>query len=420
MLKKLEKMLEDKQTARAQAMTEMAETDDKDVRAAQLSLINKIDTEISELNAVIEEARANDGTPADPDLTMRANPMPTGGLSKLGDVSIGSDNEAEKRAQAFAESGRLTIAGADARSILLSTGSLAKPTKVSGISDAQNTVSSIVDQVTVEDATGMGEDRVAYVKSIQAAKAATDGTASTPSDPVFRVAAIKPFLVDTLTYVSREIRKQSPLNYSQKVEECAMQALRTKAGKLVIGGNGSTEPYGIINAVNTEQTPEPIYDTLEVSAATIDDKTLRKIVFAYGGDENIGSNAILYLNKADLIAFGDVRGSNEKKAVYEIIPDGSNPNTGIIKDGGLAVRYCINSECKALTGSTKGTAPIKTMVYGDPANYKLDLFGDYEVRVSEDYKFGERLLAVLGEVMLGGNVICEKGFVVVTLAKATS
>ena len=139
-------------------------------------------------------------------------------------------------------------------------------------------------------------------------------------------------------------------------------------------------------------------------------------MFAYGGDENIGSNATLYLNKADLIAFGDVRGTNEKKAVYEIIPDGSNPNTGIIKDGGLSVRYCINSECKALTGSTKGSAPIKTMVYGDPGNYKLDLFGDYEVRVSEDYKFGERLLAVLGEVMLGGNIICDKGFVVVTLS----
>lgn len=414
MLKKLEKMLEDKQTARAQAMTEMAETDDKDVRAAQLNLINKIDTEISELTGLIEDARA--AAPVDPDLEARANPMPTGDLRQLKNVSDKTDVEdAEKRAKAFAESGKLTIAGADARAILLSTGSLAKPTKVSGINDAQNTVSSIVDQVFVDDATGMGEDRVAYVKSIQEAGVAKDGTASTESNPVFRVAAIKPVLVDTLAYVSREIRKQTPLKYAEKVERCAMQALRTKAGRLIIGGNGTTEPYGIINAVNTEESPEPIYDTLEVSAATIDDKTLRKIVFAYGGDENIGSNAVLYLNKKDLTAFGDVRGTNEKGAVYEIIPDGSNPNTGIIKDGGLSVKYCINSQCTALSESTKGSAPIKTMVYGDPANYKLDLFGDYEVNVSEDYKFGERLLAVLGEVMLGGNIICDKGFVVVTL-----
>ena len=337
------------------------------------------------------------------------NPMATFGTASK------DDKEAEQRAKNLVETNRMTIEGGEARSILLGTGSLAKPTKASGIADAQNTVSSIVDQVRVEDATGMGEDKAAYVKSIQNADMATDGTASNTSDPVFRTAAIKPFLVDTLTYVSREIRKQTNVKYAEKVQELAMQALRTKAAKLIISGNGSTQPYGIINAVNTEETPETIYDTLTVDAAKIDEKTLRNIVFAYGGNENIGANAVLYLNKADLIAFGDVRGTNEKKAVYEIIPNGANPNTGIIKDGGLSVPYCINSECKALTTSTKGTAPIKTMVYGDPANYKLDLFGDYEVRVSEDYKFGERMLAVLGEVMLGGNITVDKGFVVVTL-----
>lgn len=331
-------------------------------------------------------------------------------------VSGKDDKAAEQRAKNLVETNRLTIDGAEARSILLGTGSLAKPTKASGINDAQNTVSSIIDQVRVEDATGMGEDKEAYVKAIQSADMATDGTASTPSDPEFRTAVIKPFLIDTLTYVSREIRKQTSVKYAEKVQECAMQALRTKAAKLIISGNGSTQPYGIINAVNDEDVPEAIYDTLTVDSAAIDASTLRKIVFAYGGNENIGSNAVLYLNKTDLIAFGDVRGTNEKKAVYEIIPDGTNPNTGIIKDGGLSVPYCINSECKALTGSVKGASPIKTMVYGDPMNYKLDLFGDYEVRVSEDYKFAERMLSVMGEVMLGGNITVDKGFVVVTLA----
>lgn len=336
-------------------------------------------------------------------------------LAAYGVAQAGAD-EAEKRAKGLVESGTMTIDGAEARSILLGTGSIAKPTKASGINDAQNTVSSIIDQVRVEDATGMGEDKEAYVKSIQNAGMGKDGEASAPSDPVFRTAAIKPFLIDTLTYVSREIRKQTSVKYAEKVQECAMQALRTKAAKLIVSGNGSTEPYGIINAVNTETPAEAIYDTLTVDAAAIDETTLRKIVFAYGGNENIGSNAVLYLNKNDLIAFGDVRGTNEKKAVYEIIPSGSNPNTGIIKDGGLSVPYCINSECTALSKAAKGSAPIKTMVYGDPKNYKLDLFGDYEVRVSEDYKFGERMLAVLGEVMLGGNITVDKGFVVVTLA----
>lgn len=98
-------------------------------------------------------------------------------------------------------------------------------------------------------------------------------------------------------------------------------------------------------------------------------------------------------------------------AVYEIIPDGNNPNTGIIKDGGLSVPYCINSSLK-VHATAEGSA--KTMAYGDPMNYTCGLFGDYEVRVSEDYKFAEGMLAVMGEVYVGGNVTKDKGFVVVT------
>lgn len=403
MKKFLEKLIETKE-ARAAEIKEAIKT------AEDADQVRSLGGELETVQAEIRDAKAQlvslDNTPEQRDF----NPLAAFGLeTKAGE-------KAEKRAKAFAESGKMTIEGTEARSILLNTGSLAKPTKVSGINNAQNTVSSIIDQVRVEDATGMGEDKEAYVKSIQSAGMATDGTASTPSDPVFRTAAIKPFLIDTLTYVSREIAKQTPLRYAEKVQELAMQALRTKAAKLIVSGNGSTEPYGIINAVNTEQTPEAIYESLTVDTNVIDAATLRKIVFAYGGNENIGANAVLYLNKADLIAFGDVRGDSEKKAIYEIIPDGTNPNTGIIKEGGLAVPYCINSECTALSGATKGSTPIKTMIYGDPMNYKLDLFGDYEVRVSEDYKFGERMLAILGEVMLGGNITYDKGFVVVTLA----
>jgi len=123
----------------------------------------------------------------------------------------------------------------------------------------------------------------------------------------------------------------------------------------------------------------------------------------------------LFLNKNDLIAFGDVRGTSEKKAIYEITPDGNNPNTGIIKDGGLSVRYVICSDVTALTGSAEtGATRIKTMIYGNPYNYKLGLFGDYEVSVSDDYKFGEGMLTVKGEAMVGGNVYVDKGFVVLT------
>lgn len=338
------------------------------------------------------------------------------GLKVVDMMETRKANEVEERAKVFATTGKLKIENNETRATLLSGGQIATPTKVAGINEPGTQFSSIVDMVTIEDMTGIGSYKEAYIDSWQTAGAATEGTASAPTDPVFKTVQINPFLLDTLSYVSREIRKQTPLQYEEKVRQGALIALRKKVAEWIVNGNGTAAPYGIKNAVNTDSSPASMTKTLSVTSATIDDKTLRKIVFEYGNDESIGTNAVLFLNKADLIAFGDVRGTNEKGAVYEIIPDGSNPNTGVIKDGGLTVKYCLNSNLTALSSSTRGSSAIQTMVYGDPSCYKLGLFGDYEVNVSEDYKFAEGLLAIRGEAMVGGNVVIKNGFVVVTLA----
>lgn len=334
----------------------------------------------------------------------------------------GNGNALEERARKLAETGRMSISAAETRSVLVNTGTLAKPTSVGGISEPFNVVSSIVDMVFIDDLTGVGAHKEAYMKSWQGAQENTAyGTAPTPSDPVFRTVAINPFPIDVLTYVGKNLRKQTPLTYEEKVRRGALIALRKKVAAWIVKGNGTTQAYGVYNAVNTEDTPESLIEELLVAKDyDINASTLRKIVFAYGGDENVGGGAVLFLNKNDLIAFGDVRGTNEKKAVYEITPDGDNPNTGIIKDGGLSVRYVICSDVTALTGSAEtGATRIKTMIYGNPYNYKLGLFGDYEVSVSDDYKFGEGMLTVKGEAMVGGNVYVDKGFVVLT-KKATA
>ena len=125
--------------------------------------------------------------------------------------------------------------------------------------------------------------------------------------------------------------------------------------------------------------------------------------FNYGGDESIVGAATLFINKADLIALGDVRGS-DKKAVYEITPDAGNPNTGIIKDGGLSVPYCINSNL------TSGK-----LVYGQAKNFELGLFSNYEINVSEDFAINKGLLTIVGDVELGGEVVVKGGFVVATV-----
>lgn len=327
-----------------------------------------------------------------------------------------ADEHVEDRAASFARDGRMAIPVSETRSTLLSGGKIATPTGVGGIGEPQNILSSIIDMITVEDLTGMGSYKEAFVSAWQTAGAGAEGTVANTSDPTFKIANINPFDIDVVSYVSKQIKKQSPLLYEEKVRKGALIALKKKAVSYIVGGNGSTEPFGIYNAADSAAAA--LCETYHVTSSTIDGTTLRKIVFNYGGDENVGAGAKLFLHKNDLIAFGDVRGTNEKKAVYEIIPDGSNPNIGVIKDGGLAVPYVLCSDVTALSDSTYSGADIPTMIYGNPANYKLGLFGDFEVSVSDDYKFGEGLLTVRGEVVLGGNVIADKGFLVVTLTMA--
>lgn len=304
-----------------------------------------------------------------------------------------SDEEAEKRAQAFANSGRMSISNKEARAVLVSSGKIATPTEVGGITEKFNTVSSIVDMVKVTNADKMGAYNVAYEDADAAAAATAEGAAYNESDPTFGFVEIKPEKQTVISYISDEVRNQSPLDYEAKVKESALTALRKRAA----------------DYISEKLIASDLCEFLPVSAIGPD--TLRKIALNYGGDENVVGGAVLNLNKKDLIAFGDVRGTNEKKAVYEITPDENNANTGTIKDGGLSVKYCINSKCAALS---EAEAEAKTMFYGVTSDaFELALFSDYTVKVSEDFKFDKGLLTVRGDVSIGGEVIKKKGFVVV-------
>ena len=316
----------------------------------------------------------------------------------------GSDgNAAERIAQDFVSTNKMTMDAGQMRSLLLSGGTIATPTKVSGINDLPGGVSSIVDMVTVEDCTGMSADKVALVTADSSASANTEGSAATTSEPTFAYVTIQPSDYSLISYVSKQIRRQSPLNYTEKVRASAVKALRRKAAS-VITTAAITSTYAD-----------------EIIASQITASTLRTITMTYGADDEINGNGVLFLNKTDLIAFGDVRGTNEKKPVYEITPDSNNPNTGIIKDGGLSVKYCINPNCTALTGTTNSstTATLPTMFYGVPGAIKLDLFGGAEISTSEDYKFAEGLLAVRGDASFGAGLVVKGGIVKVSIAKAT-
>lgn len=307
------------------------------------------------------------------------------------------------------------------KSITLGTGTLVQPTGAgANIRDnLETTVSSIVDQVQVQDLEGMGSLLEPYViteSDAKGGKVSTNaGTARTASaDPTFGVAKIAPYELNVTNYVDRNISRLSPANYYAKIYGMAMRAMRRELAKLIVNGDGQSTPdmYGMKNAKN--QAGSAIFATENLTA--INESTLDLLFYAYGGDEEIAGNARLFLNKADLKAFGQIRGTADKNRVYKVHPDTGNPNIGMIEDGGNFVPYTIVSALTALSGSTAGSSAIQTMLYGSPMNYLLGLFGGYSIRVDESVKAVERMYTILGDAMVGGNLVVHNGMVVGTLA----
>lgn len=387
---KMSRMLSEAQTEESALREAVVNGETQEERADAQAALDKVIEKIAEINGIIAEldepaAEGASETPAAETNDERGiNIMSTMEMRNGAAVETPA---AEERANAFVKSGAMTIDNAEARATLVSSGKLATPTEVAGINDRVGAkVSSIVDLVKITDASGMGAYKVAYEDTDATAATQTEGAAYNESDATFNFVEIKPQTEAVLSYISKQARKQTPLNYAAKVNDAALVALRKRAAKIITDKLVASE-------LNTK-----------LEGIALNEIALRKIAFNYGGDESIVGAATLFINKADLIALGDVRGS-DKKPVYEITPDAGNPNTGIIKDGGLSVPYCINSNLAS-----------GTLAYGQAHNFELALFSNYEINVSEDFAINKGLLTIVGDVELGGDVVVKGGFVVATVA----
>lgn len=365
---------------------------DQEAYAASMVKIGNMNTEIDNIQALIREQERK--------------------------VMEAPTNPAEQRDMAE-DRGAILMRGDDVKidavelrrmlnSTTVATGTIVQPTgSGSMIHDpVGNQVSSIIDQVTVQDLTGMGAYQEPYVKTemeAQSQKVETAaGTARTATDPTFGIAELRPREVNVTSFVDRNIARLSPADYYAKVMAMAMRAMRRAIAKMIITGDGEGSPamFGITNAKN--KASENIF--AEETITAIDATTLDQLYFAYGSDVAIGANARLLLTKKNLKAFGALRGTNEKRRLLDIVPDMANPNTGIIRDGGVVIPYTISAD-----------VTDEKLLYGDPANYLLGLFGAYSIRVDESVKAVERMYAILGDVMVGGNLVVDKGFVVGTV-----
>ena len=306
----------------------------------------------------------------------------------------------EARAEAFKKDGKMKIEKPQLRAVTIGGGQVLVPTEAHGIENpAEVPYSTILDFVKVEDMTGAGYNAVSLVTEWSNASAKAEGATIDESDPSFGIVTIQPERgFKTLSTISNETLKTSPLNYYGKVEESATIALRKKVADLIVEkAVGAEDDAG--NAVNA---------SLDLSA--IDDKFLRSVCFAFGGDEGIFGTASLVLNKKDLSALGELMSSYTKDYVFEIEPNPSNPNIGVIKKGGLSVRYILSNKLPAYSDSETEEGAT-CMLYGDLKSVEVDLFGAFDIKVSEDFAFNKDLLAIRGTAQIGVGVTRKHGLI---------
>lgn len=298
---------------------------------------------------------------------------------------------------------------------LLYSGSITNPSETSKkINDGPATqVSTLLDQVRVEVMEGISSYEESYVKTVGAASGGTpaDVAGVTPAssgvrtavDDGFRIAKMQAYNANVTKYADRGINVLTGTPYLTKVQQLATVALRKELNRLIVNGDGSaasTAMFGITTAKNT--VGEDIFAA--ASAVTgIDKATLRALILGFGGEEEVAGNCRLVLSKASLTAFGDIaKGEKDDTPLYDISMSG---NVGNIKLGGAGCGYTI---CSAV-GNSK-------LLYGDPSQYLLPIFGPLTVRIDESYKAGERLMTILGDVFCSGNLVSDKAFSVATLA----
>ena len=421
--KRHKKMLEDAATLRAQlatfktretdlaAQVEAATTDEEiaaaaaavsEMEAAQKTAKERLDTIIAEAEAIQDEIAEAE---AAAEAAGAGDPAGDNGRS-----ARSSGASFQRRCQEFQRTGRMVYENAIAmvQRAAVTTAGTVGPTGVSGINDpAGNTVSDFLDLIQITDATGMAAYKVAYLKTDAVADTRTEGVVPNESEPAFDSVTMTPTLHGIIAYISREIRKQSPLQYEAKVNESVTRAMRRILSNLVI----------------TKILASPLNVVMNVTGATgaalFTPNLLSDIILAYGGDEGVDGAAVLTLNKADLKAFAAVRGKNEYLPVYSIIPDAANPSMGVIKDNnGLSCRYCLNKNVPALSTATLSGTATKGMFYGNPKCAEMAIWGGVDVNVNDGYKFGEGLLTVLGETTADAAVTTPNGFVVVTAKSA--
>ena len=305
----------------------------------------------------------------------------------------------EKRALDFKNTGKLnrSISSLLKKRSILSTGKIAKPSDVDGIDDNFQGAYGILNEFRVMDAGQVSEIKLAYMKTRPTLAAETEGSAPAENSPSFDYVTLTPKTKNGVVYISKAIDRYTPLDYERAVLEEVIPAMLTDAEETAIAGFGA--------CVDSSSNSMVQKISIQNSTGAIDQDTLRTILINFIRGENVRGTPTLFLTQAQLVEFGKVRGTNEKRPLYTITFDPNNSRRGTLSEGGSMVNFVICS------GITK-------MVLGQLDGYTLALWGDYRVEVDGSYKFAEGLNTIRYEYTAAGSVRVPNCFAEITLSKA--
>lgn len=256
-------------------------------------------------------------------------------------------------------------------------------------------VSTFYDLTKVRNLQGGESYEAPFTKSYGTGGLTEEGTAYTETEPEFGTAKINKVKVTAYAEFSEELERLPNANYEAEIRKGVGVALKKKMAQQQIGGTGESNTFMGITSSHADNTAVLAGDDMELSK--IDQDTLNKIIFAYGGDEEVEQKGVLILNKADLLEFSLVKNDIGDHA-YKIDLADQTINT---------VPYVINSNLTSLDTAAKGQY---SMIYGIPQYYETAIFSPVEIKKSYDYKFKDGMIAYRASVFAGGNTTAYRGF----------
>jgi len=285
----------------------------------------------------------------------------------------------------------------EGRSVKISTSEILVPTHQANdiVDTPYKQFSGIVDAVDGLSVDGGENLEFAFVKSYGTAGLTNEGEDYHEEDPVTAYGNIAKAKLTIYTEVSEEALKLPAIDYEKIVMKNLNVALKKKFAQQITAGAGTLNTFKGITASDVEA----LEATDDISINTIDKTTLKTIIYAHAGDEEIYGGGALQMHKLTLKAFDEVynaeRGDWEYKIDYKAQTINGFP-------------YIINNNLPAWDNATEDQVAI---VYGSPKAYQVVTFSPVEVQKSNDFKFKSGMVCYKASVFAGGNVVGYRGFV---------